>query len=108
MVINEGVPVPEEKSERTKLLDCLENVRHGNAHPNGGAGDHPHFHSPYEKGENHHGTGEKHHDWTPDKNSGFYKEHSHKHEGDSLTVLDVETNEFAAEHEFSDFDGMQT
>ena len=92
MVINEGVPVPEEKSETTKLLDCLENVRHGNAHPNGVAGDHPH-------------TGEKHHDWTPDKNSGFYKEHSHKH--DSLTVLDVETNEIAvAEHEFSDFDGM--
>ena len=97
VIINEGVPVPEEKSETTKLLDCLENVRHGNAHPNGVAGDHPHFHSPYEKGENHH-------DWTPDKNSGFYKEHSHKH--DSLTVLDVETNEIAvAEHEFSDFDG---
>ena len=88
----------QEKSSTTKLLDCLDNVRHGKSH-NGGAGDHRHPHSPYEKGENHHGNGEKHNDWTPDKNAGFYKEHSHKHlhEGDPLAVFEDigANNEFA-------------
>lgn len=114
MVMNkEGMPpVPEEKSETEKLLDCLEAVEHRHSHPNGGAGDHRHYHSPYEQGENHHGNGGKHHGYTPNKNSVFqHNEHSHSHthegEGDPLAVFDVGGNEIViAEHEFSHVNGI--
>ena len=99
MVINkEGMPVPEEKSETTKLMDCIENVRHESFHR--GDGFHRHHHSSYEsyeQGENHHGEGGRHYGYTPNKNDGFYKEHSHPHthegEGDPLAVLDIGANE---------------
>ena len=100
MVNKEGMPVPEEKSERRKLLDCLENVRHGKSHPDGGAGDHLHYHG-------HHGSEGKDHG----KNAVSPNEHSHLHthegEGDPLAALDVGVNEIViTENEFSGFDAM--
>ena len=75
MVIHtQEMSVPEEKSERTKLLDCLEDARR----------------DAREQSKKHHGD-------TPNKNGVFHNEPSHSHthegEGDPLAGLDGGTHE---------------
>ena len=89
----------------TEHLERVHKFDHEKSHQKG-TGDHGHYHPGAgdnrsdKTGASHHGQVEKHDNYTPE-NGGYLHDHSHphKHEGDSLTVLDVETNEFAvAEH----------
>ena len=75
-----------------KLLECLDNVHHERLHSKGTAHYHPGTDAPKSPRHSHHGTGEKHHDYTPGKHVGTVQEHSHLHPheaaGDLLAVLD--------------------
>ena len=96
------MPIKNESQCFTEHLERTHNFDHEKLHSKGATGDHIHYHSPYEKGENHHGNGGTHHGYTPNPNAcSSLQKHSHPHEaaGNSLGMLDGGGNEIGvAEH----------